>query len=184
MKTDYIYWNTFYEYLNNNFKLSGDLTHDAKVIKKTQYLWQEVSKRFLKKVKPRNLAEMWCEYNFSKFTYYELYQGFLNYLSYASDRMNINRWLYLQLSINKLADYIYQLWTNENNFAEWTEKIENGWNELFPYSKLQFDCSKEFKTAIKPLIVENQEKENENYVNDYIYSQSKKKKEIENENIK
>ena len=31
MKTDFIYWNTFYEYLINNFKLNGDLTNDAKL---------------------------------------------------------------------------------------------------------------------------------------------------------
>ena len=61
MKTDYIYWNTFYEYLINNFKLSGDLTHDAKVIKETQYLWQEAIKRYLKNVKLKDLVTVWCD---------------------------------------------------------------------------------------------------------------------------
>ena len=32
---------------------------------------------------------------------------FVEYLNYASDRMNLNRWIYLQLCIGKAADLVY-----------------------------------------------------------------------------
>lgn len=32
MKIDFIYWNTFYEYLINNFKLNGDLSYQRNTV--------------------------------------------------------------------------------------------------------------------------------------------------------
>ena len=79
MKTDYIYWNTFYEYLINNFKLNGDLTHDAKVIKETQYLWKEASKRYMKNIKPKDLAKMYCNFNKNEwYNYIDSYSDFIS----------------------------------------------------------------------------------------------------------
>ena len=160
MKIDFIYWNTFYEYLINNFKLNGDLTHDAKVIKETQYLWREASKRYLKNVKPKDLKDMWCNIeDLNNITYKDSYNEFIDYLYYATDRMSINRWLYLQMCINYLSDLIYKEWIMQNNWKTWTDKIENGWSETQSCTQLQEDCANEFKTIIKPLIIENQKSE-------------------------
>lgn len=166
MKTDYIYWNTFYEYLNNNFKLNGDLTNDAKVIKKTQYLWQEASKRYLKNVKPKDLKDMWCNIeDLNNITYKDSYNKFIDYLYYATDRMNINRWLLLQMSINRAKDLIYKAWTEQYNWSEWTDKIENGWSDTQSCTtKLQEDCANEFKTVIKPLIKSERKTKIENEI--------------------
>lgn len=165
MKTDYIYWNTFCEYLvNNNFSLNGDLTHDAKVIKETQYLWREASKRYLKNMKPNYLVEMYCHVKEKECDNYEkYYKQFISYLYYSTDRMNINRWLCLQMTINYIADLIYNEWIDQFNYKNWTQTIENGWTKK-GITQLQEDCVNEFKTVIKPLIIENQKirKENEN----------------------
>ena len=154
MKIDFIYWNTFYEYLINNFKLNGDLTNDAKVIKETEYLWREASKRYLKNVKPKDLKDMWCNIeDLNNITYKDSYNEFIDYLYYATDSMNTNRWLYLQMNINRAKDLIYKAWTEQYNWSEWTDKIENGWSDTQLYTtKLQEDCANEFKTVIKPLI--------------------------------
>ena len=169
MKTDYIYWNTFYEYLINNFKLNGDLTHDAKVIKETQYLWQEASKRYMKNIKPKDLAKMYCNFNKNEwYNYKDFYSDFISYLSYASDRMVSNRWLYLQMCINYLSDLIYKEWIMQNNWKTWTDKIENGWSETQSCTQLQEDCANEFKTIIKPLIIENQKSERKTKIKNEI----------------
>lgn len=154
MKTDFIYWNTFYEYLINNFKLNGDLTHDAKVIKETQYLWREASKRYLKNVKPKDLKDMWCNIeDLNNITYKDSYNEFIDYLYYATDRMNINRWLHLQMNINRAKDLIYKAWIGQHCWSDWTKEIENGWSDDIQYTtKLQEDCANEFKMVIKPLI--------------------------------
>lgn len=164
MKTDFIYWNTFYEYLINNFKLNGDLTHDAKVIKETQYLWREASKRYLKNVKPKDLKDIWYNIeDLNNITYKNSYNKFIDYLYYATDRMNINRWLCLQMTINYIVDLIYNEWIDQFNYKNWTQTIENGCTKK-GITQLQEDCVNEFKTVIKPLIIENQKirKENEN----------------------
>ena len=167
MKTDFIYWNTFYEYLINNFKLNGDLTHDAKVIIKAKYLWREASKRYLKNVKSKNFVSVWCDiecFN-NNVTYEVFYNRFMYLLYYATDRMNINRWLHLQMNINSAKDLIYEAWTGQYYWHDWTKEIENGWSDTKSCTtKLQEDCANEFKTIIKPLIIENQKirKENEN----------------------
>ena len=154
MKIDFIYWNTFYEYLINNFKLNGDLTHDAKVIKETQYLWREASKRYLKNVKPKDLKDMWCNIeDLNNITYKDSYNEFIDYLYYATDRMSINRWLYLQIYINRTNDLVHDLWEKEYNWYDWTKEIENGWSDTQSCTtKLQEDCANEFKMVIKPLI--------------------------------
>lgn len=155
MKTDFIYWNTFYEYLINNFKLNGDLTHDAKVIIKAEYLWREASKRYLKNIKSENFVSVWCDVEClnNKVTYKDSYNKFIDYLFYATDSMNINRWLYLQMCINRTNGLVYDLWKKEYNWHDWIKEIENGWSDTQLYTtKLQEDCANEFKTVIKPLI--------------------------------
>ena len=155
MKTDFIYWNTFYEYLINNFKLNGDLTHDAKVIIKAKYLWREASKRYLKNVKSKNFVSVWCDIEClnNNVTYEVFYNRFMYLLYYATDRMNTNRWLLLQMSINRAKDLIYEEWTGQHYWDDWTKEIENGWSDIQScITKLQEDCANEFKTVIKPLI--------------------------------
>lgn len=167
MKTDYIYWNTFYEYLINNFKLNGDLTNDAKVIRETEYLWREASKRYLKNVKSENFVSVWCDVEClnNKVTYKDSYNKFIDYLYYAIDRMNTNRWLYLQMCINRTNDLIYKAWTEQYNWSEWTDKIENGWSDTQSCTtKLQEDCANEFKTVIKPLIKSERKTKIENEI--------------------
>ena len=171
MKTDFIYWNTFYEYLINNFKLNGDLTNDAKVIEETRCLWREVSKKYLKKVKAKNLVNMWYDIKiFSNYSAYDdLYNIFIDYLFSSSDRMNINHWLLLQMCINRSNDLVYDAWTEQYNWSEWTDKIENGWSETKSCTtKLQEDCANEFKTIIKPLIIENQKSERKTKIENEI----------------
>lgn len=167
MKTDFIYWNTFYEYLINNFKLNGDLTNDAKVIIKAEYLWGEASKRYLKNIKSENFVSVWCDVEClnNKVTYKDSYNKFIDYLYYATDSMNINRWLYLQMCINRSNDLIYKAWTEQYNWSEWTDKIENGWFDTQLYTtKLQEDCANEFKTVIKPLIKSERKTKIENEI--------------------
>ena len=157
MKIDFIYWNTFYEYLINNFKLNGDLTHDAKVIKETQYLWREASKRYLKNVKPKDLKDMWCNIeDLNNITYKDSYNEFIDYLYYATDRMNPNRWLYLQMCINRASDLVYESWVNKYHLNDWIHKVKGGWGDYGCITKLEEDCAKEFETIIKPLIIKNQ----------------------------
>ena len=167
MKTDFIYWNTFYEYLNNNFKLNGDLINDAKVIIKAEYLWGEASKRYLKNIKSENFVSVWCDVEClnNKVTYKDSYNKFIDYLYYATDRMNINRWLYLQICINRTNDLVYDLWEKEYNWYDWTKEIENGWSDTQSCTtKLQEDCANEFKTVIKPLIKSERKTKIENEI--------------------
>lgn len=155
MKIDFIYWNTFYEYLINNFKLNGDLTNDAKIIRKTEYLWKEASKRYLKNIKSENFVSVWCdiEYLNNNVTYEDFYNRFMDFLYYSTDRMNINRWLQLQMNINRAKDLIYKAWTGQHFWRDWIKEIENGWSDTQSCTtKLQEDCANEFKMVIKPLI--------------------------------
>ena len=171
MKTGYIYWNAFYEYLINNFKLNGDLTNDAKVIKETQYLWQEASKRYLKNVKAKDFVSVWCDIEClnNNVTYEDFYNRFMDSLYYATDRMNINRWLCLQMNINRAKDLIYEAWTGQHYWHDWTKEIESGWSDTQSCTtKLQEDCANEFKTIIKPLIVKNQELERKTKIKNEI----------------
>ena len=166
MKIDFIYWNTFYEYLINNFKLNGDLTNDAKVIEETRCLWREVSKRYLKNVKPKDLKDMWCNIeDLNNITYKDSYNEFIDYLYYATDRMNVNRWLCLQMNINRAKDLIYEAWTGQHYWHDWTKEIENGWSDTQSCTtKLQEDCANEFKTVIKPLIKSERKTKIENEI--------------------
>lgn len=165
MKTDFIYWNTFYEYLINNFKLNGDLTNDAKVIEKTQYLWQEASKRYLKNVKAKDFVSVWCDIEClnNNVTYEDFYNKFMDSLYYATDRMNVNRWLCLQMSIDRAKDLIYEVWTGQHYWNDWKKEIESGWSQSFA-TKLQEDCANEFKTVIKPLIKSERKTKIENEI--------------------
>ena len=164
MKTDFTYWYTFHKYLTNNFKLNGDLTNDAKVIKETEYLWREASKRYLKNVKSKNFVSVWCDiecFN-NNVTYEVFYNRFMYLLYYATDRMNINRWLHLQMNINRAKDLIYKAWTGQHYWHDWTKEIENGWSDIQScITKLQEDCANEFKTVIKPLIKSERKNENQ-----------------------
>lgn len=168
MKTDYIYWNTFYEYLKQScFELNGDLTRDAKVINETLLLWRNASKEFLKKCDSIDLSNLWCDFDKNMYgnSYKRFYIEFMDYLYYATDRMNINRWLYLQMCINRAKDLIYKAWTGQHCRRDWTKEIENGWSDTQSCTtKLQEDCANEFKTVIKPLIKSERKTKIENEI--------------------
>ena len=95
--------------LKKKEELNGEIKHDARVIKHTQFLWKSASKKYINKLDKKDLMDLWCDIdNLSKNKSYEtLYKEFVEYLYYASDRMNLNHWAYLQLCICKAADLIY-----------------------------------------------------------------------------
>lgn len=49
---------------------------------------------------PEDYADMWCEGYDSTKSVMEHYYDALGYLQYATDRMNLNRWLYIQIRLN------------------------------------------------------------------------------------
>ena len=171
MKIDFIYWNTFYEYLKQScFELNGDLTHDAKVINKTLLLWRNVSKEFLKKCDSIDLSNLWCDFDKNMYdnSYNSFYIEFMDYLFCATDRMNPNRWLYLQMCINRASDLVYKSWVNKYHLNDWVHKIKGGWGDYGCITKLEEDCTKEFEIIIKPLIIQNQELERKTKIENEI----------------
>ena len=86
-------------------------------------------------------------------------------LYYATDRMNINRWLCLQMNINRAKDLIYEAWTGQHYWHDWTKEIENGWSDTQSCTtKLQEDCANKFKTVIKSLIKSERKMKIENEI--------------------
>ena len=50
-KVDFDYWNTLQKYFKEDeFQLNGDIVHDARIIKRVQYIWQYASKKYLKNI--------------------------------------------------------------------------------------------------------------------------------------
>ena len=97
-KVDFDYWNTLQKYLGKDeFQLNGDIVHDARIIKRVQYIWQHASKKYLKSIDIKSFTQIWMDMDgFIKMkSYQESYDTFVDYLSYCTDRMSPNRWLSL-----------------------------------------------------------------------------------------
>lgn len=94
-KVDFDYWNTLQKYFKKDeFQLNGDIVHDARIIKRMQYIWQYASKKYLKNIDDwESFAQIWM--NLDEFieikSYQESYDTFMSYLFYCTDRMNLNR---------------------------------------------------------------------------------------------
>lgn len=155
MKVDCTYWNTFYEYLNRDeFKFNGDVKHDAKIVCRTYYLWQNASKKYLKKVTVNELTDMWvdCRVTYEIKSYEGLYKEFIDYLHYATDRMNLRRWLFLQLVIIKAKEMVYNKFCEEYNWKNWSGIVLGGFIYDSLSTVLKYDSKKEWKETILPLI--------------------------------
>lgn len=163
-KVDFDYWNTLQKYFKKDeFKLNDDIVHDARIIKRVQYIWQNASKKYLKNIGTKSFAKIWMDMNefIEVESYQESYDNFMYYLFYCTDRMNPNRWLSLQMSINKVSDLIYEDYCNKYDVSHWSSEICDGWcygDYNYAY-KLEKDCAIEWKEVILPLIKDNQVKE-------------------------
>ena len=152
-KVGFDYWNTLVKHINTEeFKLNGEILHDARTIKKIQYLWKSASERYVKNLDKEDFIDLWCDIDsLSKNQCYEtLCKEFIGYLYYASDRMTINRWTYLQLCINKAADLVYLQYCETYDWKEWSNKICDGYNYGLREwnSNLYLQCRKEWKQLI------------------------------------
>ena len=165
VEVNFDYWNTLYEYLNKDeFKLSGDIRHDAKIIERVKFLWQNASKEYLKNIDTDSLSQVWCDIDkiienlSAKNTYNDV---FVSYLFYATDRMSLNRWLFLQMCINRASDFIYNDYCKKYKAENWANEICNGYyegSEEYFYN-IEQDCEIEWKEQILPLIKQAQRNE-------------------------
>ena len=84
----------------------------------------------------------------------------MDYLFYCTDRMSPNRWLSLQMRINKASDLIYKDYCDKYDASHWSSEVCDGWCEDYNcIYNLEKDCKKEWKEVILPLIKDNQVKE-------------------------
>lgn len=168
MIIDFEYWSTLYEYLDKKCKLNGDIIHDAKTIQRVLNLWRNASFDYLKISNTQDLVEMWCNIEeISRMdSYINSYGGFIDYLFYAEDRMNLNRWLYLQMCINKASDLVYKEYCKNFDWNNWSKEVCGGYcDERKYFYNIEKFCEKEWESILK-LIIKNQflkeEIENEN----------------------
>lgn len=78
---------------------------------------------------------------------------------YATDRMGINRWLYLQLLINKASDLVYDRYCKEYDWRNWTDEIQGGFADKGFVYGYDLIYRKEWIGTILPLIKQAQENE-------------------------
>ena len=157
MVIDYEYWSTLLGYLEKE-KLNSDIIHDAKIINRTLYLWQNASFDYLKITNTKDLVEMWCnieEIN-TRSSYISSYSEFIGYLFYAEDRMNPNRWLYLQMCINRASDLVYKEYCKNFDWNNWEKDVCDGFYEGKGYFyNIEKNCAKEWEDVVKKLIIKN-----------------------------
>lgn len=164
-KVDFNYWNTLQEYFGKEeFKLNGDIVHDARIIKRVQYIWKYASKKYLKNIDDiESFSQIYIdmdEFIIETKSYQEDYDTFMSYLFYCTDRMSLNRWLSLQIRINKASDLIYKDYCGKYVASHWGNDVCDGWCEDYNYTyNLEKDCKTEWKEVILPLIKDNQVKE-------------------------
>lgn len=140
VEVNYDYWDTLYEYLDKEeFKLNDNIVHDAKIIKRVQYLWRNASEEYLKNVEAKYLTKVWTNIDsvMELTTYKNAYKTFIYYLFYATDRMNPNRWLYLQMCINRASDFVSKKYKGN----DWTNEVCDGYCEDSGYFyNIERDC--------------------------------------------
>ena len=152
MELGYEYWNVLYEYLKEKEELNGEIKHDARIIKHAQFLWKSASEKYINELDKKDLMDLWCDIDSlsRNQNYKALYREFVEYLNYASDRMNLNRWIYLQLCIGKAADLVYSRYCKLYDWEDWSYEICNGFYEGRGYFyNSERDCGKEWETLIK-----------------------------------
>ena len=161
MKTGYIYWNTICDYFyKDEFNLSNDVVKDAKTINHIKYLWKCASKEYLKNQDIDDMVAMWANLDsLRQETYQECYDDFRSYLMYATDRMGINRWLSLQLLINKAYDLVYDRYCKEYDWRNWTYEIQGGFTDKSLVHGYDLIYQKEWIGTILPLIKQAQRNE-------------------------
>lgn len=161
MKTGYMYWNTICNYFcNDEFNLSNEIIEDAKTINHIKYLWRCASKEYLKNQNIDDMTEMWANLNsLQQQTYQECYDEFRDYLMYATDRMGINRWLHLQLLINKAYDLVYDEYCKEYDWRNWIDEIQGGFTDKSFVHGYDLIYQKEWEEQILPLIKQAQRNE-------------------------
>jgi len=125
----YEQWEEFINSLEN-FKLNDDL-NDYYILKEVECLWKLMSEKYFLSYNdlPNRLTDIWCETkDLDKFeNYLKMYNSFLNYLDYCSDRMNVNRWLRCQLLLQNCTQECYSKFDIElgkDNCFLRTEQIE------------------------------------------------------------
>lgn len=108
-------WEKFYE-LGESIE---DKEYTYQEMEKIDIQWKELSRVFLNHVKIDDLLDMFTYLDSSILcdnqTGNELLQEFASYLCYASDRMNINRWCRLQLTLQNAMNNRYG---EENGYSE------------------------------------------------------------------
>ena len=161
MKTGYIYWNTICDYFyKDEFNLSNYVVKDAKTINHIKYLWKCASKKYLKNQDIDDMVEMWIDFDsLRQETYQGCYDAFRDYLMYATDRMGINRWLSLQLLINKAYDLVYDRYCKEYDWRNWTYEIQDGFTDKSLVYGYDLIYQKEWIGTILPLIKQAQRNE-------------------------
>ena len=78
---------------------------------------------------------------------------------YATDKMGINRWLYLQLLINKAYDLVYDRYCKEYDWRNWTDEIQGGFTDKSLVHGYDLIYQKEWIRTILPLIKQAQRNE-------------------------
>ena len=107
-----------------------------------------------------DMVEMWANLDsVRQETYQEYYDEFRDYLMYATDRMEINRWLYLQLLINKTYDLAYDEYRKEYDWRNWTDEIQGGFTNKSLVHGYDLIYQKEWIETILPLIKQAQRNE-------------------------
>lgn len=157
-EVNFDYWNTLYEYLDKKeFKLNGDIIHDARIIKRVQYLWENASEKYLESLDIKYLVKIWTDIDdiVKLTTYKEIYETFISYLFYATDRMVLNRWSFLQTLINRASDFVFKEYKGNN----WTDEVCDGfWGDRYTYN-IEINCQTEWEEKILPLIKQAQRNE-------------------------
>ena len=157
----YIYWNTICDYFyKDEFNLSNDFVMDAKTINHINYLCNCARQAYLKNQDIDDMVEMWANLDsLRQETYQECYDDFRSYLMYATDKMRINRWLYLQLLINKTYDLAYDEYCKEHDWRNWTYEIQGRFTDKGLVRGYDLIYQKEWIETILPLIKQVQRNE-------------------------
>lgn len=153
VEVNFDYWDTLYQYFDKDeFKLNGDIIHDARIIERIKYLYQNASKKYLK-INVESLVQIWTNIDeiVKITTYKDAYEMFISYLFYATDRMNPNRWLFLQMCINRASNFIYDNYSKTYKNDNWFDEICDGFYEgrEYYFYNIEKSCAKEWKDLIK-----------------------------------
>lgn len=68
--------------------------------KVSELMWNSIIKNMYRDELAKDLSDMWCQDIAPRETIKDTYQEAYSYLRYASDRMNMNRWMRIQILLN------------------------------------------------------------------------------------